>query len=399
MKFVDEATIKVHAGKGGNGCLSFRREKYIPKGGPDGGDGGDGGSVFLVGADGLNTLIDFRYTRNFKAEVGQQGSSAECTGRGGEDLILQVPIGTTVLDDETGDVLGDITELGQQLKIAQGGFHGLGNTRYKSSTNRAPRQTSPGQEGEVREIKLELKVLADVGLLGLPNAGKSTFIRSVSAARPKVADYPFTTLVPNLGVVGMSGDKSFVVADIPGLIEGASEGAGLGIRFLKHLTRTRLLLHLVDMMPYDDSTAGENAEVIEQELAKFSPTLAEGDRWLVLNKVDLLPEDEVDARCQEVVDHLNWQGPVFRISGLASQGTKALCAAVMEYIDGHREEERAAPELAEQSEKRRMEIQAEARDRIQELADNRRNARKQATEDTDDDEDDDDHDVDVVYAE
>ena len=399
MKFVDEATIKVHAGKGGNGCLSFRREKYIPKGGPDGGDGGDGGSVFLVGADGLNTLIDFRYTRNFKAEVGQQGSSAECTGRGGEDLILQVPIGTTVLDDETGDVLGDITELGQQLKIAQGGFHGLGNTRYKSSTNRAPRQTSPGQEGEVREIKLELKVLADVGLLGLPNAGKSTFIRSVSAARPKVADYPFTTLVPNLGVVGMSGDKSFVVADIPGLIEGASEGAGLGIRFLKHLTRTRLLLHLVDMMPYDDSTAGENAEVIEQELAKFSPTLAEGDRWLVLNKVDLLPEDEVDARCQEVVDHLNWQGPVFRISGLSSQGTKALCAAVMEYIDGHREEERAAPELAEQSEKRRMEIQAEARDRIQELADNRRNARKQATEDTDDDEDDDDHDVDVVYAE
>ena len=399
MKFVDEATIKVHAGKGGNGCLSFRREKYIPKGGPDGGDGGDGGSVFLVGADGLNTLIDFRYTRNFKAEVGQQGSSAECTGRGGEDLILQVPIGTTVLDDETGDVLGDITELGQQLKIAQGGFHGLGNTRYKSSTNRAPRQTSPGQEGEVREIKLELKVLADVGLLGLPNAGKSTFIRSVSAARPKVADYPFTTLVPNLGVVGMSGDKSFVVADIPGLIEGASEGAGLGIRFLKHLTRTRLLLHLVDMMPYDDSTAGENAEVIEQELAKFSPTLAEGDRWLVLNKVDLLPEDEVDARCQEVVDHLNWQGPVFRISGLASQGTKALCASIMEYIDGHREEERAAPELAEQSEKRRMEIQAEARDRIQELADNRRNARKQATEDTDDDEDDDDHDVDVVYAE
>jgi GTP-binding protein len=399
MKFVDEATIKVQAGKGGNGCMSFRREKYIPKGGPDGGDGGDGGSVFLVGADGLNTLIDFRYTRNFKAEVGQQGSSAECTGRGGEDLILQVPIGTTVLDDETGDVLGDITELGQQLKIAQGGFHGLGNTRYKSSTNRAPRQTSPGQEGEVREIKLELKVLADVGLLGLPNAGKSTFIRSVSAARPKVADYPFTTLVPNLGVVGMSGDKSFVVADIPGLIEGASEGAGLGIRFLKHLTRTRLLLHLVDMMPYDDSTAGENAEVIEQELAKFSPTLAEGDRWLVLNKVDLLPEDEVDARCQEVVDHLNWQGPVFRISGLASQGTKALCAAIMEYIDGHREEERAAPELAEQSEKRRMEIQAEARDRIQELADNRRNARKQATEDTDDDEDDDDHDVDVVYAE
>lgn len=398
MKFVDEATIKVHAGKGGNGCLSFRREKYIPKGGPDGGDGGDGGSVFLVGAEGLNTLIDFRYTRNFKAESGQQGSSAECTGRGGEHLVLQVPIGTTVLDDETGDVLGDITELGQELKVAQGGFHGLGNTRYKSSTNRAPRQTSPGQEGEVREIKLELKVLADVGLLGLPNAGKSTFIRSVSAARPKVADYPFTTLVPNLGVVGMSGDKSFVVADIPGLIEGASEGAGLGIRFLKHLTRTRLLLHLVDMMPYDISMPGENAQVIEQELAKFSPTLAEGDRWLILNKVDLLPEDEVDARCQEVVDHLDWQGPVFRISGLASQGTKALCAAIMDYIDGHREEEKADPELAEQAEERRVEIQAQARDRIQELADSRRNARKQVIEDNDD-EDDDDHDMEVVYAE
>lgn len=400
MKFVDEATIKVHAGKGGNGCLSFRREKYIPKGGPDGGDGGDGGSVFLVGAEGLNTLIDFRYTRNFKAESGQQGSSAECTGRGGEHLVLQVPIGTTVLDDETGDVLGDITELGQELKVAQGGFHGLGNTRYKSSTNRAPRQTSPGQEGEVREIKLELKVLADVGLLGLPNAGKSTFIRSVSAARPKVADYPFTTLVPNLGVVGMSGDKSFVVADIPGLIEGASEGAGLGIRFLKHLTRTRLLLHLVDMMPYDISTPGENAQVIEQELAKFSPTLAEGDRWLILNKVDLLPEDEVDARCQEVVDHLDWQGPVFRISGLASQGTKALCAAIMDYIDGHREEEKADPELAEQAEERRVEIQAQARDRIQELADSRRNARKQVIEDNDDEDDDDhDHDMEVVYAE
>jgi GTP-binding protein len=398
MKFVDEATIKVHAGKGGNGCLSFRREKYIPKGGPDGGDGGDGGSVFLVGAEGLNTLIDFRYTRNFKAESGQQGSSAECTGRGGEHLVLQVPIGTTVLDDETGDVLGDITEIGQELKIAQGGFHGLGNTRYKSSTNRAPRQTSPGQEGEVREIKLELKVLADVGLLGLPNAGKSTFIRSVSAARPKVADYPFTTLVPNLGVVGMSGDKSFVVADIPGLIEGASEGAGLGIRFLNHLTRTRLLLHLVDMMPYDISTPGENAQVIEQELAKFSPTLAEGDRWLILNKVDLLPEDEVDARCQEVVDHLDWQGPVFRISGLASHGTKALCAAIMDYIDGHREEEKADPELAEQAEERRVEIQAQARDRIQELADSRRNARKQVIEDNDD-EDDDDHDMEVVYAE
>jgi GTP-binding protein len=396
MKFVDEATIKVFAGKGGNGCLSFRREKYIPKGGPDGGDGGDGGSVFLVGADGLNTLIDFRYTRNFKAESGAQGSSAECTGRGGEDLILSVPIGTTVLDNETGEVLGDITELGQSLKVAQGGFHGLGNTRYKSSKNRAPRQTSPGKDGEGREIKLELKVLADVGLLGLPNAGKSTFIRSVSAARPKVADYPFTTLVPNLGVVGMSGDKSFVVADIPGLIEGASEGAGLGIRFLKHLTRTRLLLHLVDIMPYDESTAGENAQVIENELRIFSPTMAEGDRWLVLNKLDLLPDDEVDARCQEVVDYLDWQGPVFKMSGLASEGTKDLCAAIMEYIDDHRQQERADPELEEQAGERRAQMQAEARTRIEELSLQRHQARKRIQIETDDD---DDSDVEVVYAE
>ena len=398
MKFVDEASIKVHAGKGGNGCLSFRREKYIPKGGPDGGDGGDGGSVILVGTEGLNTLIDFRYTRNFKAENGQQGSSAECTGRGGEDLLLQVPVGTTVIHEETGDVLGDITELDQRLKVAQGGYHGLGNTRYKSSTNRAPRQTSPGKEGEVRELKLELKVLADVGLLGLPNAGKSTFIRSVSAARPKVADYPFTTLVPNLGVVGMSGDKSFVVADIPGLIEGASEGAGLGVRFLKHLTRTRLLLHLVDMMPYDGSTAGENAEAIEQELEKFSPTMATGERWLVLNKVDLLPQDEVDARCQEVIEHLNWQGPVFRMSGLASQGTKDLCAAIMEHIDDQRQQEVADPELAQQADERRAEMQAEARKRIEELAKVRKQARKKAKDDSSED-DDDDYDVEVVYAE
>ena len=396
MKFVDEATIKVHAGKGGNGCLSFRREKYIPKGGPDGGDGGDGGSVILVATEGLNTLIDFRYTRNFKAQTGQQGSSAECTGRGGDDLLLQVPVGTTVIDNETGDVMGDLTELDQQLKVAQGGFHGLGNTRYKSSTNRAPRQTSPGQDGEVREIKLELKVLADVGLLGLPNAGKSTFIRSVSAARPKVADYPFTTLVPNLGVVGMSGDKSFVIADIPGLIEGASEGAGLGIRFLKHLTRTRLLLHLVDMMPYDGSTPDQNARVIETELETFSPTLAAGDRWLVLNKIDLLPEDEVEGQCQQVVDALGWEGPVFRMSGLASQGTKALCAAIMDYIDEHRQQEEADPELTELANERRAVIQAEARERIEGLAQARRQSRQQPQENDDED---DDHDVEVVYVE
>ena len=378
--------------------MSFRREKYVPMGGPDGGDGGDGGSVILIAKEGLNTLIDFRYTRNFKAQSGKQGSGAECTGRGGDDLILQVPVGTTVTDSVTGDVMGDLTELDQQLKVAQGGFHGLGNTRYKSSVNRAPRQTSPGQDGEVREIKLELKVLADVGLLGLPNAGKSTFIRSVSAARPKVADYPFTTLVPNLGVVGMSGDKSFVIADIPGLIEGASEGAGLGIRFLKHLTRTRLLLHLVDMMPYDGTTPGQNAIVIEKELERFSPTLASGDRWLVLNKIDLLPEDEVDGLCERVVEQLGWEGPVFRMSGLASQGTKVLCAAIMDYIDDHRQREGADPALIELADERRTIIQAEARDRIDDLAQTRCHAREQSQV-NDDDDDDDDHDVDVVYAE
>jgi GTP-binding protein len=397
MKFVDEATIKVQAGKGGNGCLSFRREKYIPKGGPDGGDGGDGGSVFLEAVEGLNTLIDYRYTRNFRAENGQQGSSAECTGRGGDDLTLKVPVGTTVLDEESGDVLGDLTELGQKLKVAQGGFHGLGNTRYKSSTNRAPRQTSPGQEGELRELKLELKVLADVGLLGLPNAGKSTFIRSVSAARPKVADYPFTTLVPNLGVVGLSADKSFVIADIPGLIEGASDGAGLGIRFLKHLTRTRLLLHLVDMFPYEGDSAADNAQIIEDELLKFSPTMAAGERWLVLNKLDLLPEEEVEERCQEVIDQLNWQGPVFRISGLTSNGTKDLCAAIMDHIDELRGREREDSELVVAEEARRNQMQLEARQRIEELAESRKQARKAQKEQIDND--DDDFDVEVVYAE
>ncbi len=395
MKFVDEATIKVHAGKGGNGCLSFRREKYIPHGGPDGGDGGDGGSIFLLAKEGLNTLIDFRYTRNFKAQNGQQGTSAECTGKGGDDLVLDVPIGTTVIDMETGDVLGDLTEIDQKLKVAQGGFHGLGNTRYKSSTNRAPRQTSPGKEGDVRELKLELKVLADVGLLGLPNAGKSTFIRSVSAARPKVADYPFTTLIPNLGVVGMSGDKSFVVADIPGLIEGASEGAGLGIRFLKHLTRTRLLLHLVDMMPFDGSTPEHNARVIEKELKTFSSTLSDQDRWLVLNKVDLIPKDEVQDACQKVVTALSWEGPVFYISGLASLGTKSLCATIMDYIDDKRQQEEADPELLVLADHQRQIIQAEARDRIEDLAIMRRQSRQKSK--IDDDED--DHDVEVVYVE
>ena len=399
MKFVDEALIKVQAGKGGSGCMSFRREKYIPKGGPDGGDGGDGGSVFLVAKDGLNTLIDFRYTRNFKAQNGQQGSSANCTGAGGEDLVLQVPVGTTVLDQDSGEVLGDLTEIDQRLRVAQCGFHGLGNARYKSSTNRAPRQTSPGQEGEMRALRLELKVLADVGLLGLPNAGKSTFIRAVSAARPKVADYPFTTLVPNLGVVGMSGEKSFVIADIPGLIEGASDGAGLGIRFLKHLTRTRLMLHMVDMLPIDGACAADNAVVIERELESFSAMLYSGQRWLVLNKLDLVPADEAEARCEEVVRILDWKGPVFRMSGLMSDGTKALCAAIMDSIDDQRQREQASPELLEEQEHWRECVQAEARARIDELADARRRQRAEAQAVESGDEDDDDDGVEVVYAE
>jgi len=274
MKFVDEASIEVYAGNGGNGCVSFRREKYIPKGGPDGGDGGDGGSVLLRGDDALNTMIDYRYSRRFRAANGESGKGRNCTGRGGDDLVLPVPIGTTVLDEDTGEILGDIREHGQDLLVAQGGFHGLGNTRFKSSVNRAPRQSTPGSSGEMRRLKLELKVLADVGLLGLPNAGKSTFIRAVSAATPKVADYPFTTLIPNLGVVKVDAYRSFVVADIPGLIEGASEGAGLGIRFLKHLTRNRILLHIVDVAPLDESDPAEAALSIVRELERFSPTLA-----------------------------------------------------------------------------------------------------------------------------
>ncbi|KZZ22033.1 GTPase ObgE, partial [Oleiphilus sp. HI0081] len=316
MKFVDEATIGVEAGKGGNGCLSFRREKYIPKGGPDGGDGGDGGSVILVASESLNTLVDYRYVRHYRAQSGEQGAGRNCTGAKGESLFLQVPVGTSVIDTDTEEVLGDLTEIGQELIVAQGGFHGLGNTRFKSSVNRAPRQTTKGSEGESRSLRLELKVLADVGLLGMPNAGKSTLIRSISAAKPKVANYPFTTLVPNLGVVRVEEHKSFVVADIPGLIEGAAEGAGLGVRFLKHLVRTRLLLHVVDMAPYDGSDPAQVVQAIAAELEKFSPTLASRDRWLVLNKLDLLPEEDRKAICEKLVEALNWTGPVYQVSAI-----------------------------------------------------------------------------------
>lgn len=337
MKFVDEARIRVEAGKGGNGCVSFRREKYIPFGGPDGGDGGDGGSVFVEADANLNTLIDLRFTKSFKAENGGQGMGRNMTGKAGDDLVLPLPVGTVIIDEDTEEVLVDLTRIGQREKIAQGGFHGLGNTRYKSSVNRAPRQFTHGTEGEVRNLRLELKVLADVGLLGLPNAGKSTFIRAVSSAKPKVADYPFTTLYPNLGVVRVENHRSFVVADIPGLIEGAAEGAGLGIQFLKHVSRTLLLLHLVDVAPFDESDPVEAVRTIEGELAKFSEELAQRDRWLVLNKLDLLPEEERDAVCDDIIARLDWQGPVFRVAAINKQGTERLTQAIMVHLEERRQ--------------------------------------------------------------
>ncbi len=333
MKFVDEATIKVESGQGGRGIVSFRREKYIPFGGPDGGDGGDGGSVYLRATDGLNTLADFRMTRFYKAQNGQAGQGKEKTGRGGDDLYINVPVGTSVKDIETGEVLGDLTEAGQVLMVARGGFHGLGNTRFKSSVNRAPRQSTLGTPAERRELLLELKVLADVGLLGMPNAGKSTFIRAVSQAKPKVANYPFTTLIPNLGVVSIVPHRSFVVADIPGVIEGAAEGAGLGIRFLKHVARTGLLLHFIDIEPYDGSSPVETFRAIENELEKFSDELINKERWLVINKVDLLAEEEREEKCQAIIDELNWQGPVFKISAMNKSGTRELCFAIMDHLE------------------------------------------------------------------
>jgi len=332
MKFVDEVVITVEAGNGGNGCLSFRREKFIPEGGPDGGDGGDGGSVYLEADSHINTLIDFRYQRSYKAENGERGQGAHCTGKSAPDLIIKVPVGTIVRDADIDEFMGDLSNEGQRLLVAKGGFHGLGNARFKSSVNRAPRQTTPGSEGEQRGLHLELKLLADVGLLGLPNAGKSTFIRAVSAARPKVADYPFTTLYPNLGVVRTGMDQSFVIADIPGLIEGAAEGAGLGIRFLKHLMRTKILLHIVDIQPLDASDPVEAVESLAAELAKYSPELAERPRWLVLNKLDQLFEEEAEELCAAIIKRLNWQGPVFKISALQKTGTQALCYALMDVL-------------------------------------------------------------------
>jgi GTP-binding protein len=333
MKFVDEARIKVQAGRGGRGSTSFRREKFVPYGGPDGGDGGDGGSVYLRAAAGINTLADFRVARTYKAPSGEPGSGNDCTGRTGEDLYVTVPVGTLVRESDTGEELGDLTQPDAALLVARGGKGGWGNTRFKSSTNRAPRQFGPGLPGESRSIELELKVIADVGLLGLPNAGKSTLIRAVSAARPKVADYPFTTLYPNLGVVSVGEHRSFVMADIPGLIEGAAEGAGLGIRFLKHLQRTRLLLHLIDIAPLDpEADPVKDARAIVTELKKFSKELATKPRWLVLNKRDLLLPQEAEARARSIIRRLRFRGPHFLISGATGDGTRALTEKVMEFL-------------------------------------------------------------------
>lgn len=342
MKFVDEAEIHVAAGNGGNGCVSFRREKFIPLGGPDGGNGGDGGSVWLVADESLNTLVDFRHQRRFRAKRGENGMGRQMTGRNGEDVRIRVPVGTVVVNVDTDEVIGDLTADGQELKVAQGGDGGRGNINFKTSTNRSPRRATTGYDGEERTLKFELKLLADVGLLGFPNAGKSTFIRSVSAATPKVADYPFTTLSPKLGVVSIEPHKSFVIADIPGLIEGAAEGAGLGIQFLRHVQRNRVLLHLVDLAAMDGADPVEQVRTIEGELRQFDPELLERPRWLLLNKIDLLPEDERAVRAADVIDALGWTGPWFAISALSKLGTWAVAQKVFEFLDSQREQAQEA---------------------------------------------------------
>lgn len=333
MKFVDEATMRVQAGNGGAGALSFRREKYIPRGGPDGGDGGRGGDVVLVADKSINTLVDFRVRRKFRADNGQPGAGRNKTGGSGEDLIVTVPVGTIVMDIDTQEFIGDLSAHEQRLRVAAGGQGGQGNARFKSSVNRAPRKTTPGTPGEGRHLNLELKLLADVGLLGMPNAGKSTLIRAMSAARPKVADYPFTTLHPNLGVVSVGAGQSFVMADIPGLIPGAADGAGLGVQFLKHVQRTRLLLHVVDVAPVEGSTSPAQAVTeIADELAKFDPELAERERWLVINKCDLLDDAALTAARSELLETLGWEGPVFEVSAATGEGTEVLAGAIMAWL-------------------------------------------------------------------
>ena len=345
MKFVDEAVITVTAGNGGNGCISFRREKFIPLGGPDGGDGGDGGSVWLQADENLNTLVDFRHERYFKAQRGQNGMGRQMFGKAGEDITIKVPVGTEVINVATDEIIGDLTEHGARLLVAQGGEGGKGNVHYKSSVNRAPRKAGTGTPGEEREIRLEMKLLADVGLLGFPNAGKSTFIRAVSAATPKVADYPFTTLHPNLGVVSVEVARSFVIADIPGLIEGAADGAGLGSLFLRHVQRTRLLLHLVDMAPFDESIdPAQQVRAIEDELRKYDPGMLEKPRWLVLNKGDLLDDDERAARAEAIIKALDWKEPWFTVSAIGREGTWPIMLKIQQFFD---DQKQAALEAAE----------------------------------------------------
>ncbi|GME37625.1 GTPase ObgE [Pantoea agglomerans] len=388
MKFVDEATILVVAGDGGNGCVSFRREKYIPRGGPDGGDGGDGGDVYLIADENLNTLIDYRFEKSFRAERGQNGQSRDCTGKRGKDIEVKVPVGTRVIDQGTGETLGDMTRHGQKLMVGKGGWHGLGNTRFKSSVNRSPRQKTMGTPGEKRDLQLELMLLADVGMLGLPNAGKSTFIRAVSAAKPKVADYPFTTLVPSLGVVRMDSEQSFVVADIPGLIEGAAEGAGLGIRFLKHLERCRVLLHLIDIDPIDESDPVENARIILGELEKYSGKLFNKPRWLVFNKIDLISEEEAQSRAKAVAEALGWEDKYYLISAASQTGVKELCWDVMSFIN-------ANPKEAELEEKQPEKVEFMWDDYHKETIENTVEVEDEEWDDDWDDED--DEGVEIIY--
>jgi GTP-binding protein len=337
MKFIDEAKIEVIAGDGGNGCASFCREKFRPFGGPDGGDGGKGGSIWAVADRNINTLVDYRFSKLHKARDGENGRGADCYGKGADDIMLRMPVGTLIVDQNDGEIVADMTEHGQQVLLAKGGEGGWGNIHFKSSTNRAPRQKSDGKEGERRELRLELKVLADVGLLGMPNAGKSTFITAVSNARPKIADYPFTTLHPNLGVVRVSHEKSFVIADIPGLIEGAAEGAGLGIQFLRHLQRTRLLLHIVDLAPFENVDPVKEAKAIVKELKKYDESLFDKPRWLVLNKLDMVPEDERKKRVKDFVKRFGWKGQVFEISALTREGCEDLVVEIYNYLAEQRQ--------------------------------------------------------------
>ncbi len=383
MKFVDEALIRVEAGDGGNGIISFRREKFVAKGGPNGGDGGDGGDVYLIADSNLNTLVDYQFEKLHIAQRGQNGMSTNCTGKRGDDLVLRVPVGTRAIDVDTNEVLGDLTKNGLKLMVAKGGWHGLGNARFSSSTNRTPRKKTNGTPGEVRNLRLELLLLADVGLLGLPNAGKSTFIRAVSSAKPKVADYPFTTLVPNLGVVRTESSKSFVIADIPGLIEGAAEGAGLGIQFLKHLERCGLLLHMIDVLPADGSDPAENAQVIIHELGKYSDKLANKPRWLVFNKIDLVLEDELDVIKQNVIDAIGWEGPVYQVSAASRTHTDALCRDIQAYLD-QLPKEAPKEQLLDPVQFKWDDYHADAMSLADDL-------------DDDDDFDDDDYEVEVIY--